>query len=77
MLYVIARARDSNKFGKVAETHQNFFIDRTAGKGHYRYRVLACDFENNLFVWSDPVEIRGRSETYTPVQTREENDHLE
>lgn len=77
MLYVIARARDSNKFGKVAETHQNFFIDRTAGKGHYRYRVLACDFENNLSVWSDSVEIRGRSATHTTVKTREEKDRLE
>lgn len=76
MVYSVARASRGGDFRKIAETHQTSFLDRTAGKGRYRYRVLACDFENNLGEWSKPVSVLSKSTADKQRLSQEERDRL-
>ncbi len=76
MLYVVERADQGGAYEKIAETVETRFLDRTAGKGTLRYRVLACDFENNLGPWSDPVEVTGMAPRATRQLSREEKDRI-
>lgn len=74
MLYVIARAKDGGQFEKIAESHQSAFLDQTAGQGSYEYKVLACDFENNLGPWSSRVQVQSQSQAKEQEPGRLEQD---
>lgn len=59
MLYVIARAEgEEGAFKKIAESFTNHSVDRVAEPGIYRYSVLACDFEENLGDWCQPLRVQ-------------------
>ena len=58
MLYVISRSRDGGPFEKIAESVEVVYKDRPVATGIYQYRVLACDFEENLGEWSLPASIK-------------------
>ena len=60
MFYVISRSDNGEEFKKIAETYHLYYFDRTVEKGIYKYRVLACDFQNNIGEWSNEVEIKGK-----------------
>ena len=60
MVYVISRSHYGEKFKKIAETYHPYYFDRTVEGGTYKYRVLACDFQNNIGEWSTEVEIKGK-----------------
>ena len=75
-LYVIARAEGTGAFAKIAESRTTTYLDVTAGKAAYRYRVFAVDFEENFGPWSDPVDIRSTSEARRPKSPREVDDRL-
>jgi len=72
MLYVVSRAGSDGTFRKIAETFETRFLDTSAPRGPVRYRVLACDFQNNLGPWSEPVAVvsvsEGRARSLTPVE---------
>lgn len=76
MLYVISRAKADGAFTKVAESFKTTYVDASAGKEKCRYRVMACDYEQNLGPWSDVVEVEGKSEPQTGELSREEKDRL-
>ena len=76
-LYVISRADGGGGFQKIAESPVTSYTDATAGRGEYRYRVFAVDFEENFGPWSDPVSVRSVSNPRPPKPTREESDRLE
>jgi hypothetical protein len=76
LVYVISRADGDGFFRKVAESCVTSYMDRAAGRGKRRYRVLAVDFEENLGAWSDPVSVISASEAYSPELTREEKEKL-
>jgi hypothetical protein len=59
MVYVVSRAEGAQGvFHKIAETAAPSWVDRIPASGVYHYRVLACDFEENLGDWSDAVRVR-------------------
>ncbi len=74
-VYVISRA-DGGSFEKIAESYTTSCLDTTAGKGTYRYRVFAVDFEENLGPWSDPVAVNSVSNSRQRKLTRQESDRL-
>ncbi|WP_456432065.1 GDSL-type esterase/lipase family protein [Thermosulfuriphilus sp.] len=76
MVYVVSRAEEGQDFIKIAETYRPFFLDRTAGKKVYHYRVLAVDFQNNLGPWSSSLQVEGKAEPRLRPLTREEKDRL-
>jgi len=76
-VYVISRATASGFFTKIAESPATTFTDTTAGKGSYRYRVLAVDFEENLGGWSDVAKVDSVSDPRPQESTREETDRLD
>ncbi|MBA2849850.1 SGNH/GDSL hydrolase family protein [Thermosulfuriphilus ammonigenes] len=76
MVYVVSRAKEGKGFVKIGETYRSYFWDYTAGKKNYRYRVLACDFQNNLGPWSDIISVKGEADPRPPSLTREEQDRL-
>ena len=54
MLYAVSRADGPGApFRKIAESFTGSYLDRVPAPGEYRYRVLACDFEENLGDWSE------------------------
>ena len=58
MVYIVSRAKGDGPFRKIAETYRPQFLDQGVKKGvTYRYRVMACDFQNNLGPWSEIIEI--------------------
>ncbi len=70
MVYVISRAEGNGPFRKIAESYKPQYLDQDVKKGRrYRYRVLACDFENNLGPWSEVKSITFDFET--PENLRE------
>jgi len=73
-MYVISRAEGGGPFEKIAESNTTSHLDRTAGRGDYRYRVLAVDFEENLGPWSDAVSVRSISTGKEPQLAREQKD---
>jgi hypothetical protein len=75
MVYVVARA-DNGVFRKIAESYTSSHVDTTAGKGRYRYRVFAIDFEENFGPWSDQVEVRSISVPREPKPNRDQQDRL-
>jgi len=76
MVYVVSRADGDGEFCKVAETHAPRHLDTTAGTGARRYRVFACDFEENYGPWSDTVPVRSTAEAAAPQLTDEQKDRL-
>jgi hypothetical protein len=76
MVYVISRAEEG-AFQKIAESCATSYLDATAGKAAYRYRVLAVDFEENLGPWSNAVAVKSISGESERRLTREEEDRLE
>lgn len=76
MVYIISRAIEGQKFVKIAETFQPRYLDKSAGREIYYYRVLACDFENNLGPWSDAVKVTSISEGTKSQLSQEEKDRL-
>lgn len=66
MVYVISRSGKGGKFKKIAENYRPYYIDKTVGRGIYKYRVLACDFQNNIGEWSDVVEVKSIA---TPIKS--------
>jgi len=77
MVYVISRATEKGSFKKIAETYRPLFKDRKVHQGvTYRYRILACDFQNNLGPWSEVFSIvhkfpTPRSEFHETVYERD------
>lgn len=61
MVYVVSRAEEKGNFKKIAETFKPSYLDKTAENKIYYYRVLACDFQNNLGQWSDILKVKGIS----------------
>ena len=58
MVYVISRAEGKGSFIKIAESYHPYFLDQDVEPNvTYRYRILACDFQNNLGPWSKIVEV--------------------
>jgi len=76
-LYVISRAAADGAFTKIAESPATTCTDTTAGKGAYRYRLLAVDFEENLGPWSDAVRVDAVSDPRPQNSTQEETDRLD
>jgi hypothetical protein len=74
-VYVISRSGDG-PFEKIAETCTTSYLDATAGRATYRYRVFAVDFEENYGPWSDAVSVRSTSTPREPALSREEEDRL-
>ena len=75
-LYVIARADGDGAFKKIAESCATSWLDRAAGPGRPRYRVLAVDFEENLGPWSEAVSVQTASALGSVALTREAQDRL-
>jgi lysophospholipase L1-like esterase len=77
MCYVVSRSRDGGPFEKVAEVHAPRFVDRTAGTRRIGYRVLACDYEENLGPWSLSETVIDAPPRTVPVEpTQEESDRI-
>ncbi len=74
MVYVISRAKGSGKFKKIAESYHPYYLDTTVGIGEYRYRVLACDFENNIGKWSDIVSVKSKINAMSKILDTWEKD---
>jgi hypothetical protein len=76
MLYVISRSIDGGPFEKVAESYEPIYRDRFLLPSTYQYRVLACDFEENLGDWSAPaiVKIKKGGGRQQPIGSVEIND---
>lgn len=59
MVYVVSRAEGDGPFIKVGECYQTYWTeDRLQGGREYSYRVLACDFEENVGAWSEVVKVK-------------------
>ena len=76
MVYVISRANEGNKFVKIGESYLPKFLDNTVGEETYYYRILACDFENNVGPWSDTVKVVSISDIGKRALSREKEDRL-
>ena len=57
MLYCVSRSDADGPFKKIAETFVPIYTDLSAPPGDHKYRVLACDFENNIGDWSDALAV--------------------
>jgi hypothetical protein len=73
--YVVSRA-GGGRFEKIAESCTTSYIDTTAGRGTFRYRVFAVDFEENFGPWSDVATGRATSTPRKPALSREQADRL-
>lgn len=73
MLYVVSRDGAGGSFRKVGERLKPSFYD-SPGRGRFRYRVLACDFEENLGEWSKPLSVKLKAPTQPPKPTVEEEE---
>ncbi len=72
MLYAVSRAGADGAFKKIAESFSPAYLDPTAAAGDYKYRVLACDFEENLGAWSENVSAKSTAAIKPPEPTVEE-----
>jgi len=76
-VYVISRAGADGEFRKIAEAHATSYLDNTAGKGTFQYRVLAVDFEENIGPWSASLTVKAKAQAVPRELTRYETDRLD
>ncbi len=72
MVYIISRAEGAGDYIKIAESYRPKYKDKDVKPGiTYHYRVLACDFQNNLGPWSEVISITHRFPAPAQRENRE------